>query len=110
MSNIRLPDVANIFVKMRRTSSRSRAKSQVVESSSGEPQTHPGVLLSSPHKLPLSEEGRFICKDAVDAVKLLRAVRSSLFEKAETIGANVLVDEQYVVLSSKTLFHADFHI
>lgn len=92
MSHIRLPDVANIFIKMRRVQSRAR---QVIESSSGEqPKSHPGLELTCERKVPLGEEGRFVCKDGVDVTKLLRAVRSSLYEKAEAIGANVLVDEQ----------------
>lgn len=97
--HIRLPDVSSIF-KMRRRSSGAdtptRKPQNTVESSSGEPMTHPDIQLSSPRKVPVGEEGRFVCRGGADAVKLLRAVRTSLYEKAEAIGANVLVDEQYV--------------
>lgn len=97
MSHIRLADVANIFVKLRKTQNGARSKAQCIESSSGEPKTHPGLEPVSERKVPLGEEERFVCRDGVDAVKLLRAVRTSLYEKAESIGANVLVDEQYVL-------------
>jgi hypothetical protein len=40
----------------------------------------------------------FFCRDAVDVPKLLRGSRASLFERAENIGANVLVDERCVEL------------
>ncbi|TCD71924.1 hypothetical protein EIP91_000056 [Steccherinum ochraceum] len=92
ISHLRLPDVANLLVKIRRVQSRAQA----IESSSGEgPRTHFGLELTCERKVPLYEEGRFVCRDGVDAAKLLRAVRSFLYEKAESIGANVLVDEQW---------------
>ena len=45
-------------------------------------------------RIYLMEKERFICRDGVDVVKLLRAVRAFLYEKAEGRGANVLVEEQ----------------
>ncbi|KAI0074445.1 hypothetical protein K474DRAFT_1685720 [Panus rudis PR-1116 ss-1] len=107
-----LPHVANILVKMRRHSRRSSpistppltpprsAKAHHIESSSGpEPQTHPSLRGDnagvSVRKVPLIQEARYVCADAVDVVKLVRAVRAELYEKAEAIGANVLVDEQW---------------
>ena len=50
--------------------------------------------MTSPGKVPLSEEQRFLCKDGVDVKKLLRMIRAGLLEEAQSIGASVLVDEQ----------------
>ncbi|THH32776.1 hypothetical protein EUX98_g1409 [Antrodiella citrinella] len=85
---MRFVDVANIFVKMRKTAT-------TVKSTSGDPQTHPGIQLTCERKVPLDEEERFVCRDGVDTMKLLRAARTTLYEKAEALGANVLVDEQW---------------
>lgn len=89
---LKVADVANILVKIRRTQSKT-----VVQCDSGElPLTHPtfqaGAL--SPKQVPLAQEEGFVCKDGVDVVKLLRAVRGSLYERAQLLGANVLVQEQ----------------
>ncbi|KAL7277300.1 hypothetical protein ACG7TL_009156 [Trametes sanguinea] len=99
-------NVANLFVKMRRH--RARAKAHHIESASGDaPQTHPGLDASgaaSPERIPLERNETFVCRDGVDATKLLRAVRGALYEKAQTFGANVLVDERvspYAVLTSR---------
>jgi len=86
------------LVKMRRgASGTSKTKAHHIESNSGEPKTHPSVANSiiSEKRIPLMQEERYVCMDAVDVVKLLRAVRASLYEKAESYGANVLVDEQW---------------
>ncbi|KAI0792420.1 hypothetical protein C8Q75DRAFT_598991 [Abortiporus biennis] len=95
---LRFPDVANLLVKMGR--SQKRAKANNIQSSSGdEPRTHPSLApegVVSARKVPVVEEERFNCRDGVDVVKLLRAIRATLYEKAESIGANVLVDEQWV--------------
>jgi len=88
---MRFADVANIFVKMRRTQTRATS----LKSTSGEPRTHSGLQLTCERKVPLGEEERFVCRDGVDTVKLLRAVRSILYEKAEALGANALADEQW---------------
>ncbi|KAI0676444.1 hypothetical protein C8Q78DRAFT_962357 [Trametes maxima] len=87
--------VANLFVKMRQH--RAKAKSHHIESSSGdEPQTHPTLQGAvSIGRIPLEQHETFVCRDGVDATKLLRAVRGALLQKAETYGANVLVDEQW---------------
>lgn len=90
---LKVADVANIFIKMRRAQSKT-----VVESDSGEqPLTHPilqeeGAL--SVKQIPLAEEEVFICRDGVDVAKLLRAVRGTLYERAQILGANVLSKEQ----------------
>jgi len=92
-----MSDVANIFVKMRRT--RDRNKSHHIDSSSGEPQTHPtltGDGATSVQKLEIELIDDFICTHGVDVVKLLRASRAKLFERATFWNANVLVNERYV--------------
>jgi len=92
--SLRLPQVTNFLGKIR---SRQKVKAHHIESNSGEPRTHPSIAenLTSAKRIPLVEDERFVCVDAVDVVKLLRAVRGSLYEKAESIGANALVEEQW---------------
>lgn len=41
----------------------------------------------------------YTCIGGVNILVLLRATRSALMERAETLGANVLVDESYVTPS-----------
>jgi len=84
--------VTNIFVKMR------SSKPHHITSSSGEPQTHPclaGDGTTGTKKVPIEHTDLFICSGAVDVVKLLRGTRASLMAKAISLGANVLVDEQW---------------
>ena len=91
-------NVANLLVKMRRH--RKKAKEHHIESSSGDgPLTHPslaGENVVSARKVPLEEHQTFVCRDGVDAAKLVRAVRGLLYQKALDVGANVLVDEKCV--------------
>lgn len=94
-----LPAVANLIVKLRRSSNRAKAaKDFPVECTSGAaPQTHAvltGEGVTSARKVPMQEQRRFLCRDGVDVKKLLRAVRASLLEEAQMMGATVLVDEQ----------------
>ncbi|CAL1699488.1 unnamed protein product [Somion occarium] len=92
-SHLRFPHVADILVKLGRT-----RKSHHIESTSGEPQTHPSLAregVTSVRKVPLDTAENFVCRDGVDVIKLLRATRASLLEDAEAIGANALVDEQW---------------
>lgn len=89
--------VANALVKLRRNTS----KTEFIDSTSGEPQTHPllrGEGVTSKRKVPLVQSDLFFCRDAVDVPKLLRGSRASLLDRAENIGANVLVDERCVEL------------
>lgn len=93
-----LPSMASVFVKLQRA--KDRSKSDSLDFSSGEPQTHPSCL-SGESAMPRSRDSLvhtdiFTCKGAVDVPKLLRASRASLLEKAEYLGANVLVDERCV--------------
>ncbi|KAK7684537.1 hypothetical protein QCA50_012484 [Cerrena zonata] len=96
-SLLRFPHVVNLLVKMRRT--KTKAKSHHIESSSGDqPYTHPSLAgegVTSARKVPLYTEERYNCKDGVDVAKLLRTTRASLLEKAEAIGANALVNEEW---------------
>jgi len=86
--------VTNAFVKLRRSTSRA----ETIDSTSGEPQTHhslQGHGAISIRKVPLVHTDLFSCRDAVDVPKLLRGSRASLLERAEFMGANVLVDESW---------------
>ncbi|KAH9855367.1 hypothetical protein C2E23DRAFT_866945 [Lenzites betulinus] len=99
--------VANIFVRMRRQ--RSKDKSHHIASSSGdEPQTHPALQGAvSPEKIHLEQRESFVCRDGVDATKLVRAVRGALYQKAQTYGANVLVDELWTCMICGPRHRAD---
>ncbi|KAG2363673.1 hypothetical protein BDR07DRAFT_1403567 [Suillus spraguei] len=97
-SPVRIPltvsTVTNALVKLKRNTS----KTEFIDSTSGEPQTHPllrGEGATSKRKVPLVQSDLFFCRDAVDVPKLLRGSRASLFERAESIGANVLIDESW---------------
>lgn len=92
-----LPSVASVFVKLQRAKDRSKTDS--IDFCSGEPQTHPslsGEGATARSRVPLVHSDLFTCKGAVDVPKLLRASRASLLEKAEYLGANVLVEERCV--------------
>jgi hypothetical protein len=96
-AKLAIGDVAKIFIKLRRA--RDKAKSHHIDSSSGEPQTHPslagdGVTCAEKVEIELNEN--YVCVGAVDVVKLLRCSRTKLFEKARFWNANVLINEQYV--------------
>jgi hypothetical protein len=54
--------------------------------------------VTSAGRVVIEQTDLFVCTGAVDVVKLLRGSRSNLLEKAIVLGANVLVDEQYVSL------------
>jgi len=85
--------VTNIFVKMRSYKDRHH-----ITSTSGDPQTHAslsGEGTTSIEKVPIEHTDVFICTGAVDVDKLLRGTRMSLLGKAISLGANVLVDEQW---------------
>lgn len=90
--------VANAVIKLRRGRHSGETKaSYPLVSTSGEARTHSRLAeqgVTSPGKVPLSEEQRFLCKDGVDVKKLLRMIRAGLLEEAQSIGASVLVDEQ----------------
>jgi hypothetical protein len=85
----RISDVANIILM------RDQTKAHHIESCSGDPQTCPSLEGATVEKkVPMTHSDLFICSGAVDVVKLLRGSRICLFDKALSIGGNVLVDEQ----------------
>jgi hypothetical protein len=89
-----MADVANIFIRLKRHQELS--KGLHIESSSGEAYTNPALAVAGAtcdKRMPVVESEYFVCLGAVDAPRLLRAVRSSLYEKAVAVGANVLIDE-----------------
>lgn len=108
-SPLRLPDVANLIVKLRRTANKSKANKAAAAAQQGFPiectsgvaqQTHPclvGEGVISARKVPLIEQRRLFCSGGVDTKRLLRTLRATLLEEAQMMGATVLVDEQYVV-------------
>ncbi|KAI6000110.1 hypothetical protein EDC04DRAFT_2584208 [Pisolithus marmoratus] len=89
--------MANVFVKLRRVRDKSKAES--LNCSSGdEPQTHPSLAgegATGRRRVSVVHSDLFTCKGGVDVPKLLRATRMSLLEKAEFLGANVLVEESW---------------
>ncbi|KAK0237632.1 hypothetical protein EDD85DRAFT_831072 [Armillaria nabsnona] len=85
--------VANFLVKIRRN-----VPAHCIESSSGDaPQSHFGVEegMECQKREPMEVTDTFICLGAVNVKLLLRASRGVLFETAEHIGGNVLVDERW---------------
>jgi len=100
-SPIRMPmsvsSVANVLVRLRRVKDKSQA--DTLDFASGQPVTHISLCgedATCKRRVPLVHGDLFLCKGAVDVCKLLRGSRASLLEKAEFLGANVLVDESWV--------------
>lgn len=60
----------------------------------------------------MSRDDEFTCASGVDVPKLLRACRTSLLEQARTIGANVLVDEQWhvTIIPPKNLVDGSYKV
>ncbi|KAG6853448.1 hypothetical protein C0991_004306 [Blastosporella zonata] len=74
----------------------TRVKTHHIESSSGEPQTHPTITLNTHQKTgPLELKETYVCSDAVDMQFLLRTTRNALLKHACNAGLNTLVDEQF---------------
>ncbi|KAG9221551.1 hypothetical protein CCMSSC00406_0007190 [Pleurotus cornucopiae] len=101
--HLTFPGVASMFVKMRRASSQAKVNAQGkpnhIESCSGlEPVTDlslSGENATLSRKLPMTQTDVYTCIGGVNILVLLRATRSALMERAETLGANVLVDESW---------------
>ncbi|KZT69923.1 hypothetical protein DAEQUDRAFT_725896 [Daedalea quercina L-15889] len=93
-----MADVASLIVRLRRYRKRA-AEGHIYSDSGDEPYTDGrfwGEGAVSAKKVPLPErEDVFVCRDGVDAEKLVRLARASLYEEAQLIGANVLVEEQW---------------
>ncbi len=108
--HLTFPGVASMFVKMRRASSQAKVNAQGkpnhIESCSGlEPVTDPslsGENATLSRKLPMTQTDVYTCIGGVNILVLLRATRSALMERAETLGANVLVEESCVITPSST--------
>lgn len=95
--------VANAFIKFR------RAQHDALDFASGIPITDPSLCgedATCKRRVPLEHADRYVCKGAVDVAKLLRGSRTSLLEKAVLLGANVLVEERWVLLSLSPLCFA----
>jgi len=91
-SRLTLQNITHAFIRIRRV----REDRQIVSTSGPEPITHSCLNNAvSTHKVSVSREDQFVCASAVDVPKLLRACRSTLLDQARTIGANVLVEEQW---------------
>lgn len=95
------PHAAKLFVKLRRV--QRKVKAHHIDSNSGdEPVTSRSLLSTSEEAGSTKKLARleiqdvYVCIDAVDVAKLLRASRTSLLDQASPLNANVLVDEQYV--------------
>ncbi|KAF9467803.1 hypothetical protein BDZ94DRAFT_1149765, partial [Collybia nuda] len=85
--------VANLFMKMRQ--SPGRTKAHHIESNSGAPRSHDGLAAVDGMSQLVSVTETFVCKDGVTVPHLLRATRGALFEEAESVGANALINEQW---------------
>ncbi|KAH9836371.1 uncharacterized protein C8Q71DRAFT_80209 [Rhodofomes roseus] len=92
-----MADTASLIVRLRRF--RKRAAQNHIHSDSGDEPWRDerfwGEGALSVKRVPLEREDTFECRDGVDAAKLVRLARASLLEEAQSIGANVLVDEQW---------------
>jgi len=96
-SRLSFYNIASAFIRIRRL----RQDGQIVSTSGPEPITHPSLSNAiSTQKVSMRREDQFVCASAVDVPKLLRACRSTLLDEARAIGANVLVEEQYVKYDS----------
>lgn len=98
--HLTFPHVANIFVKLRRV--QKKVKAHHIDSSSGEtPVTHSSLTSPALNSDDLRKLARleiqdiYVCADAVDTSKLLRATRTSLLDRASPLHANILIDEQW---------------
>ena len=88
-------NVVSFISKIRQSPPRS--KPHHIESSSGEPQTHPNITFNTYEKTgPYELNETYLCSDAVDMKLLLRLTRNTLLEHICYDGLNTLVDEQWV--------------
>lgn len=87
-------DLANSIFAVGRTDGTPEASPRM-ESTSGPTCTH-AVLSNATfnRRGRLAHCDKFLCKDAVDAVRLLYLSRRELYSKAQSCGGNVLIDEQ----------------
>ncbi|KAG6860553.1 hypothetical protein C0995_009835 [Termitomyces sp. Mi166 len=87
-------NVASFISKIRQ--SPTRHKPNHIDSSSGEPQTHPKLSSNTYEKTgPYELKEIYICSDAVDMKLLLRLTRNTLLEHVRITELHALVDEHF---------------
>ena len=70
-----------------------------MELTSGDPKTHPNIAEGARNngRVLVEQRDQFVCAGGVNLITLLRITRVSLMEHVEReLGANSVVDEQYV--------------
>jgi hypothetical protein len=84
----------------------SVSNGRCIEITSGPARTHSTLLdtISTAHGARLAHKDVFICKGAVDVVKLLVLSRRTLYATAKECGGNVLLDEQWCCKISQPKF------
>lgn len=108
-ARLSLYNISQALIRIKRI----RSHKQIVSSSGPKPVTHTSLYGAvSPYKVPMSRDDEFTCASGVDVPKLLRACRTSLLEQARTIGANVLVDEQWhvTIIPPKNLVDGSYKV
>jgi len=115
-------NISNIFVQLQRQKRRGGGddndtahKDHHIRSSSGDsPNTHSTVASQDQtiHGPRLSRDDFFICTDAVDVPRLLRASRNALYNKAIAWGGNALVNEEWecTICGPKHRRSGNFHV
>jgi len=109
-------NVSNVFLQLQRHRKRATEdKAHHIRSTSGdEPQTHPSLTPDddSPTGPHLSINEFFVCADAVDVPRLLKATRTTLHRRAMAVGGNVLLNEQWVctICGPKHRRSGNFHV
>lgn len=92
-----MASVAGIFINLRRLEG-STAKRILLRS--GDPQTHQSVAdgCRNAGTVPVEYSDQYVCQGGVNVCTLLRVTRLALLEHCNQMGANALVDEEYVFL------------
>jgi len=84
------------------SASKAQRRAKALQCSSGSPCTHSAIREADTRRGGnLRHHDVFLCKDAVDTVKLLHLTRSDLLSRAKSYGANALVDEQWTCKISR---------
>lgn len=91
--------IANIFIKLRHLERQSKRPYTITCTSGAEPLTHghtQATLQENSARATIAHKDVYVCagNGGVDVVRLLRATRSVLVERASMVGANALVDER----------------
>jgi len=82
---------------MRRLEKAAQRNANEEVMNSGEPKTHPGLeeACQDQERAFVELTDYFVCAGGVNVTTLLRATRTSLLERVEPLGANVLLHEQW---------------